>query len=255
MQVVVLVKYVPNPAGVPELGDDFLVKRDGPEGALDPGDEYAVEAGLRVAEEHGGDVTLVSMGPEAALTAIRKGLSMGAHRGVLVTDPALRGADVLATARVLAATIRRQEFDLVLGGVESTDASTGTLPAAVAELLGIPSATFSRHVEVKDGILWAERQTDLGYDVIESPLPALATVTASAAEPRYPTLKGIMAAKEKPLEQLSIADLGLSPDDVAPTQRVLSVQPAHEKGPGQVVEAGADTAALIADLLAEAQVI
>lgn len=142
MDVVVLVKYVPDPAGTPKIGEDLLVEREGTDGTLDPGDEYAVEAGLQAVEAHGGEVTLVSMGPEIALGAVRKGLSMGAHRGVLVSDPALRGADALATARVLAATIRSRPFDLVLTGVESTDGYTGTLPMTVAELLGVPALTF-----------------------------------------------------------------------------------------------------------------
>jgi electron transfer flavoprotein beta subunit len=200
-------------------------------------------------------VALISMGPEGAMAALRRGLSMGADRGVLVTDPALRGADVLVTARVLAAAVRRDDFDLVLAGVESTDGSTGTLPMTVAELLEIPSATFARKVEVTDGALRAERQTEAGYDVVESPLPALSTVTGSAAVPRYPTLKGIMQSKQKPVEQLSVADLGLSTDDIAPSQRVASVKAGPEKGSGEVIEAGDDAAARIADVLAEAKVI
>lgn len=255
MDVVVLVKWVPDPQGTPKLDEGFLVQREGAEGALDPGDEYAVEAGLQVIEAHGGEVTLVSMGPEPAMAAIRKGLSMGAHKGVLVTDPALRGTDALGTARVLAAAIARQPFDLVLSGVESTDGYTGTLPMAVAELLGVPSATFARSVAVADGTLRIERQTDLGYDVIETPLPALASVGGSAAEPRYATLKGIMAAKSKPVEQLTLADLGLSAADVAPTQRVVGVTEMPSKAAGEVIEADESTAARIADFLTEAKVI
>lgn len=255
MNVVVLVKYVPEPQGTPQLGEDLLLKREGVEGALDPGDEYALEAGLRVAEQHGGEVSVVSMGPDVAMAAVRRALSMGAHRGVLVTDPALRGADVLVTARVLAAAVSRSPFDLVLGGVESTDGYTGTMAVTVAELLGIPSATFARNVVVVDGALRVERQTEGGYDVVECPLPALATVTGSAADPRYPTLKGIMQAKQKPVEQLGLADLGTAPEEIAPTQRVVSVHAAKEKGPGEVIEAGHDAAARIAEILAEAKVI
>jgi electron transfer flavoprotein beta subunit len=255
VNVVVLVKYVPEPQGVPKLGEDLLVQRDGVEGALDPGDEYAVEAALQLVEAHGGEVALVSMGPEAAMGALRRGLSMGADRGVLVTDPALRGADVLVTARVLAAAVRRGDYDLVLAGVESTDGSTGTLPMTVAEILDIPSATFARKVEVVDGSLRVERQTEAGYDIVESPLPALATVTGSAAEPRYPTLKGIMQSKQKPVEQLAVADLGLSAEHVTPSQQVASVQAAAEKGPGEVIEAGDEAAGRIADILSDAKVI
>ena len=255
MQIVVLVKYVPEPQGTPTLGPDNLLVREGVEGALDPGDEYAVEAALQLVEAHGGEVTLVSMGPEVAAAGIRKGFSMGANAGVLVSDPTLRGADALATAKVLATVVKRSPFDLVLSGVESTDGYTGTLPMAVAELLGVPSATFARKVEVTDGALRVERQTEAGYDVVTCPLPALATVTGSGAEPRYPTLKGIMAAKSKPLEQLALADLGLSADDVTPTQSVAAVSEAPEKAAGVVIEAGDDAAVKVADLLAEAKAI
>lgn len=255
MQIVVLVKYVPEPQGTPTLGPDNLLVREGVEGALDPGDEFAVEAALQLTEAHGGEVTLVSMGPEIAAAGIRKGFSMGAHAGVLVSDPTLRGADALATAKVLAAAVGRSPFDLVLTGVESTDGYTGTLPITVAELLGVPSATFARKIEVEGDELRVERQTEAGYDVVKCPLPALATVTGSGAEPRYPTLKGIMAAKSKPLEQLSLADLGLGATDVASLQSVTAVSEAPEKAAGTVVEAGEDTAGKIADLLAEAKAI
>jgi electron transfer flavoprotein beta subunit len=255
VNVVVLVKYVPEPQGTPTLGGDNLLVREGVDGSLDPGDEFAVEAALQLVEAHGGEVTLVSMGPEVATSALRKGFSMGASGGVLVTDPVLRGADALATARVLAAAVQRSPFDLVLAGVESTDGYTGTLPMTVAELLAVPSATFARKVDVDGGALRVERQTEAGYDVVTCPMPALVTVTGSAAEPRYPTLKGIMAAKSKPLEQLSLADLGLSEADVAATQRVASVSETPEKAAGTVIAAGDDAAAKVADLLAEAKAI
>ncbi|MEO8423654.1 MAG: electron transfer flavoprotein subunit beta/FixA family protein, partial [Actinomycetota bacterium] len=230
-----------------------LVKRDG-EGSLDPGDEYAVEEALQLAEASEGEVTVVSMGPEGAVSAIRRALSMGAHRAVVVTDDALRGSDVLATARVLAAAIGRAPFDLVLTGVESTDGYTGTLPMTLAELIGVPAVTFARKVDVTNDGIRVERQTEAGYDVVESALPALATVTAAASEPRYPTLKGIMGAKQKPLETLSLADIGLTAADVAATQQVAAVEPAAQKGPGEVVQGDA-AAGRVADLLAEAKVI
>lgn len=255
MDVVVLVKYVPDPTGTPKLGEDFLVVREGTDGTLDPGDEYAVEAGLRTVEANGGEVTLISMGPEVAMTAIRKGLSMGAHRGVLITDPALRGADALATARVLAAAISRRPHDVIFTGSESTDGYTGTVPMTVAGLLGIPALTFARTVEVAEGSVRIERQTDLGYDVIAAPTPALVSVTASAAEPRYATLKGIMAAKSKPVEQLALADLGLDAAAVAPTQRVLGITPAPAKGAGEILQDGDGAVARIVDLLVEAGVL
>jgi len=255
VNVIVLAKYVPNPNGTPEMGEDFLLKREGVEGAMDPTDEYGVEAGLRLVEAAGdGEVVLVSMGPEPALAGIRKGLSMGAHRAVVVTDAGLRGADALVTAKVLAAAIGRQAFDLVISGAESTDGYTGTMPQALAELLGLPSVTFVRSLSVDGGTLRAERQTEAGYDELEAQLPALVTVTAGVGEPRYPTLKGIMGAKAKPVEQLTVADLGLSPGDVTASQSVTSVTAAAEKGAGEVFEDDGTGAERIAAFLQEAKV-
>src|SRR5437870_7151203 len=228
MNIVALVKYIPNPDGNPEMGEDLRLKREGVEGGLDPGDEHGVEAALQLAGSDG-EVTVITMGPEPAVAALRRALSMGAHKGVHVSDETLKGADVLVTARVLAAALKRLEFDLVIAGVESTDGYTGTLPMTVAELLGIPSATFARKVEAKDGTIRIERQTEGGYDVVECELPALVTVTAGVNEPRYPTLKGIMQAKQKPLEQLSVADLGLSADELKPTQEVVGIEPVTER--------------------------
>ena len=144
MNVVVLTKWVPEPEGTPALGPDNLLVREGADGALDPGDEYGLEAALQLVEAAGdGEITLLTMGPEVAHAALQRGLAMGAHKGVRITDDSLRGADSLVTARVLAAAIKRQPFDLVVGGVESTDGYTGIVPAAIAELLGVPSLTFA----------------------------------------------------------------------------------------------------------------
>lgn len=253
MNVVVLVKSIPDPNGDAVLGDDFLVRREG-EGTLDPGDEFAVEAALQLSEASGGEVTAVSMGPAGAVSAVRRALSMGVHRAIIVTDDLLRGADALATARVLAAALGRVQHDVVLAGVESTDGYTGTVPATVAELLGVPAVTFARTLDISDGSLRVERQTEAGYDVVTSPMPAVVTVTAGATEPRYPTLKGIMGAKQKPLETWSLVDLGLDPADVAPTQHVMAVEPAPQKSGGEIIPADG-AAARIADLLADANVL
>lgn len=255
MNVVVLVKYVPSPNGVQELGPDHLVIRSGVEGALDPGDEFGLEAALQLTEAQGGEVTVLSMGPQEAIAAVQRGLAMGAQKGVLITDDALRGADTLVTARVLAAAIKRGEFDLVIAGVESTDGYTGTLPMTVAEFLGVPSVTFARKLDVQGQTVRIERQTETGHDVVEASLPALVTLTAGATEPRYPNLKGIMQAKSKPQEILSAADLGLSGDALAATQSVTAIESAPAKAAGEVFEAGDDAPARIADFLAEAKVI
>lgn len=257
MNVVALVKWVPEPQGVPTLGDDHRLVRDGADGALDPGDEYGLERALQLVERDGGEVVAVSMGPEVAAAAVQRALAMGADRGLLVTDDRLRGADTLVTARVLAAAIRScGPVDLVLAAVESTDGYSGTLPVAVAELLGFPTVTFATDLDVVDGVLRADRQTSTGTDVVTCQLPALATVTTGVAEPRYPSLKGVMAAKSKPFERLSVADLeGLEDATTQATQSISAVEPAAEKSGGRVVDAGPDTAKEIADLLQEARVI
>lgn len=255
MNIVVCVKHIPDP-NLPGEMDGSRLKRAGVQGVLDPGDEFGVEAGLRLKEEHEGEVTLVSMGPPAAMEAIRRGLSMGADKGVLVSDDALEGADALATARVLAAAIGRAAFDLIIAGVESTDGYTGTMPATLAELLGVPQVTFARTLAVADGKLTVERQTADGYHVIECPLPALVTVTAGVNEPRYASFKGIMAAKKKPVDELALADLGLGPEDVTATQSVEEITPAEERSAGEIIrDEDGSGAAAIAKMLTEAKVI
>ncbi len=255
MNIVVFVKWVPAPEGTPELGPDHRLVRAGAEGALDPGDEFGVEAALQLAEAHGGEVTAISMGPEEALPAVHRALAMGAHRGVLVTDEALAGADALATARVLAATAGRESPDLVIAAVESTDGYTGTVPVTVAELMDLPAVTFVTKLEFADAELRAERQIPTGYEVVACGLPALVTLTAGANEPRYPSLKGIMAAKSKPLERPSTADLGLDPATVEASQSVVGVAPAPAKSGGEIVAAGDDALARVIELLTEAKVI
>jgi electron transfer flavoprotein beta subunit len=254
MNVVVTVKQIPDPNNPSELVDGRL-KRDPAQAVLDPGDEFGVEAALKLTEASGGEVTVVSMGPQKAIDAIRRALSMGAHKGIHIVDDALQGADVLVTARALAAAIKRAEFDLVITAVESTDGSSGVLPGMVAELLGLPQATFAKTLEITDGKLKMNRQTVKGYDVVECPLPALVTVTAGVNEPRYPTFKGIMQAKNKPVDTVSVADLGLGADEAKATQEVAGVNPAPARGKGEIVEDDGSGAAKIADFLKNAKVI
>jgi electron transfer flavoprotein beta subunit len=255
MNITVFAKHVPNPQGTPELGPDHLIVRDGGDGALDPGDEYGLELALQLVEAGGGEVTVVTMGPDDAAAAVQRALAMGAHRAVHVSDPSLRGADALATARVLAAATARSAWDLVIAGVESTDGYTGTVPVTVAELLDAPSVSAVRKLEPSDGSIRVERQTETGYDVLTCPLPAVVTVTAGATEQRYPSLKGIMQAKQKPVERLTVADLGLDPSAVVSAQSVAAVTDAPAKAGGEVVPAGDEAIARIADLLNEAGVI
>jgi electron transfer flavoprotein beta subunit len=254
MNVVVCVKQVPDPNSVGQLDPStHNLKREGVEVVLDPGDEFGIEAGLQLAEAHGGQVTVVSMGPQKGLDAIRKALAMGAAKGVLVSDPSLAGADALTTAKVLAAAIRREGFDLVIAATESTDGYTGVVPQAMAELLGVPAVTFAKAIESDGTTLKVRRQTEAGYDRVEATLPAVVSVTAGVNEPRYPSLKGIMAAKSKPVDRLGVADLGL--EGLTPGQAIVSVQPAEQRKAGEVVEDDGTAAHRVVEFLAAKKVI
>ncbi|MEX2393380.1 MAG: electron transfer flavoprotein subunit beta/FixA family protein, partial [Actinomycetota bacterium] len=245
------VKQVPDPNVAPAL-DGNRLKREGVAGVLDPGDEFGVEAGLQIAAAHGGEVTVVSMGPAQAMEAVRKALSMGAAKGMLVSDDGLVGADALTTAKVLAEAIKKNGFDLVIAGVESTDGYTGVVPQMVAALLDVPMATFAKSIEINDSTVKINRQTEKGYDVVECPMPCVITVTAGVNEPRYPSFKGIVEAKKKPVEQLTIGDLGV---DGGASQAVDGINDAPTRGAGEVVEDDGTGAAKIADFLASAKVI
>ncbi|TMB87034.1 MAG: electron transfer flavoprotein subunit beta/FixA family protein [Chloroflexi bacterium] len=172
VKIVVTVKQVPDPNSVTVLESDNTLSRD-KEVVLDPGDECGIEEGLQLKEAHGGEVILVSMGPERAKDAIRKGLSMGADRGVLITDPQLAGADALLTARTLAAAIKPESPDIVICGTESYDGSTGMVPPMLAELLGVPQLTVAKKVEVDGSTIKIHRQTSDGYQVVEGAIPVL----------------------------------------------------------------------------------
>ena len=255
MNIVVCVKYVPDPNVPGEMTEGGTLKREGVQGVLDPGDEFGVEAALQLKEEHGGEVTVLSMGPEGAIEAVRRALSMGADKGVLVSDASLEGSDALATATVLSATIARADFDLVIAAVESTDGYTGTMPMAMAEFLGVPQITFVNEITESGDTVKVRRQTPEGYHVVECPLPAVMTVTAGLNEPRYASFKGIMAAKNKPTETLSLSDIGLSDDDLAVRQTVEQTSKVDESRETEVIEGGDEAAARIAEFLAEAKVI
>ena len=232
MKIVVTVKQVPDPNAAQGLDADNTIARD-KEVVLDPGDEYGIEEGLLLKEAHGGEVILVSMGPEKARDAIRKGLSMGADRGILITDGELSGADALLTARALAAAIREESPDLVICATESYDGSTGMVPPMLAELLDMPQLTVAKSVEVTGGKVTVHRQTEDGYQVLEAETPCLVTVTAGIAEPRYASLKGIMAARSKEVKVLSFADLGI--DKGQPAETVGGIADATARQAGEVV--------------------
>jgi len=233
LKIVVTVKQVPDPNAPQGLDPDNTIARDR-EVVLDPGDECGIEMGLQLKEAHGGEVLLVSMGPEKARDAIRKGLSMGADRGILITDDQLAGADAFLTARMLAAAIGPESPDLVICATESYDGSTGMVPPMLAELLGLPQLTFAKQVEVADGTITVHRQTEEGYQIVEAPAPGLITVTAGIAEPRYASLKGIMAARSKEVRVVSAADLGV--DRGEPSETVEGIVDAEARKSGEIVE-------------------
>ena len=209
MNIVVCVKQIPDPAAPQSFDSSNNLNRSG-KLILDEADTYGVEMALQLVDKAGGgEVTVVSMGSGNDVAGLRNALAMGATKAVIVSDENLRGSDALSTAKVLAKVIARDPFDLVLAATESSDGYTGTTPVQLAELLGLPSITFAKAVSVEGETVKVSRQTEAGYDDVTAPLPALVTVTAGVVEPRYASFKGIMAAKSKPLEVLSVADLGL----------------------------------------------
>jgi len=254
MKIVVCVKQIPDPASPYELDpDSYFVVRPNDQ-VLDDTDRYGVEVALQLVDTIGDDasVTLLSMSPGGSQQGIRQALAMGAHGAILVEDEALRGADALTTAQVLAAAATRVEADLVITGTESTDGYTGVVPQQMAELMGVPALTFARKVEHIDGKIRIERQTQAGYDVVEGTLPALLSVTSGVVEPRYPTFKGIMQAKSKPVEMLTAADLGVSTDV---TQKIVSVEVVAGREAGDVIEDDGEGHLRIIEKLEELKVV
>lgn len=239
MNVVVCVKQIPDPAEPGKLEADNTLDRSS-KLILDESDSYGVEMALQLVDAAGGgEVTLVSMAPGGDVAGLRTALAMGAAKAILVSDDALSGAGALDTAKVLAAAIKRAEPDLVLAATESSDGYTGTVPEQVAGLLGLPSITFAKHIEIADGAVKVQRQTEAGYDECESPMPALVSVTAGVVEPRYPSFKGIMEAKKKPVDQLTLADLEIDPASVGSAgagQEIVAVEDAPVRDAGEIVE-------------------
>jgi len=252
MRVAVCVKQIPDPASPYDLDPEthFVVRPT--DQVLDDTDRYGVEMGLQLAEQTEGTVTLISMGPSGNLQGIRQALAMGADKAVVVDDASLQGSDSLATAGVLAAAIKREGFDLVIAGTESTDGYAGILPQQLAELLEVPALTFAKKVAVEGDTVKIERQTQTGFDEVESPSPALVSVTAGAVEPRYPTFKGIMQAKSKPVDTVTAGDLGVN---VATMQKIVSIRPAPERASGELIEDDGEAHLKIVALLEQAKVI
>jgi electron transfer flavoprotein beta subunit len=252
MKVVVCVKQIPDPATpyTLEEGTNWLVRPA--EQVLDDTDRYGVEMGLQLAQANEGTVTLVSMGPTGNAQGIRQALAMGADKAVIIEDDTLRGSDALTTARVLAKAIASEGFDLIIAGTESTDGYSGVVPQMIAELLDTPALTYATSVETAGSEVTIHRQTAAGYDVVSTKLPAVVTVTAGVVEPRYPTFKGIMDAKKKPVETMNLGDVGAEKSD---GQTVVSITNAPERSAGRKIEDEGEAFAEIVALLEARKVI
>jgi len=259
MNVVVCVKQIPDPAEPGELDPDTNTLKRDTKLILDESDSYGVEMALQLVDNLGeGEVTLVSMAPNNETSGLRTALAMGAARAILVSDDALAGSDALGTAKVLAKAIGRAEPDLVLTATESSDGYTGTVPEQLAELLGLPSVTFAKEIEIADGKVKVQRQTEMGYDEVECPMPAVVSVTAGVVEPRYPSFKGIMAAKSKPVDEVGIGDLGLDGSAVGwagAGQQIVEVAAAPSREAGEIVEDEGDAHEKIIQFLDELKVL
>ncbi len=217
MKIVVCVKYVPDATADRTFSSDNTVDRVGVDGVLSELDEYAVEEALKIREAGDADdsqVVVVTMGPDEARAAILKSLQMGADEGVHIKDDAIHGSDAIATSLVLAKAIEQQSADLVLCGMASTDGSMSVVPAMLAERLGLPQVTFASEVTVEGTTIRVRRDGDAATEIVEGSLPLLLSVTDQSNEPRYPSFKGIMAAKKKPVAEVTLADLGIDAGDV-----------------------------------------
>ena len=259
MNIVVLVKQVPDTWAERKLQDsDKTLDRASVDVVMNEIDEYAVEEALRIKESTGGEVTILTMGPDRAVETIRKALSMGADKAVHLTDDALAGSDAVQTSYALAKVLDTLEYDLVITGSEATDSRMAIMPALLAERTGKPQLSGARKVTVEGGNVRIERQTENGYDVVEAATPAIVSVVEKINEPRYPSFKGIMAAKKKPLTTLTIADAGIEAGQVglasAPSQVVeFSNKPPRQAG--QIVKDEGDGGSKIADFLAAQKLV
>ena len=251
MKIAVCIKQVPE--GTKRIDRATMRLDRSGEGALNAFDAHAVEEALRVKDAAGGgEIVLVSMGPAKAADALRKALAMGADRSVLVTDDAAADADLVGTSRVLAAVLDREQPDLVLFGQQAADADGAVLWSAVAERLRRPVISQVAELTVADGKARGKRQTEFGYDVIEAPLPAVVAVSDAINEPRYPSLKGIMGAKSKPQETLTLADLGV---EAGAKTEVLALGDPPPRGDTTKIEDDGSAAAQIVEFLAEKRLL
>lgn len=254
MNIVVCVKYVPDATADRTFNSsDNTVDRVGVDGLLSELDEYAVEQALQIVEAGEGEVTVVTVGPDEASAAVRKALQMGADKGVHIADDAIHGSDAAATSLVLAEAIKKLEYDLVVFGMASTDGGMGIVPTMVAERLGIPAVTYGSEVTVDGSNITIRRDGDTATQTIEANGPLVLSVTDQSGEARYPSFKGIMAAKKKPFEEWSLADLGVDASQVgldAAWTKVASFTPRPPREAGQIVTDEGDGGVKLVEYLA-----
>jgi electron transfer flavoprotein beta subunit len=261
VRILVLTKPVPDSAvGAERLGPDLRLDRAASPTVVNGNDEYALEAAIQLVEAHGGEVAILTMAPATAVETMRKALALGAARGVLVTDPALAGADVPTTIRVLAAAAASEPFDLLLAGLDTSDGGGGAVAAGVAVRLGLPLLSPAAAIDPDPvaGMVRVRRLSTKGYDLIEAPMPAVISCTQALGAPRYPSLKGIMAARSREIAVRSLADLGdgVALADGAWSSRVLAVDLPPGRAAGRVISAPAPEAAReVADFLADRRII
>ncbi len=253
MKIAVCVKQVPDTWAEKNLdAGDKTLDRESVDGVMNELDEYAVEEALQIAEANSGEVVVVSMGPEKATETVRKALSMGADSAIHLLDPALHGSDALATSLALSSVLASRDFDLIIFGSESTDARMSVIPAMVAERLGVTQLTFANHVEVSGSDVKIQRQTEYGYDEVCGATPAVISVVEKINEPRYPSFKGIMSAKKKSVETLSLADAGVDAGQVGlggSASAVVEFESAPPRAAGTIVTDSGDGGIKIADYL------
>jgi electron transfer flavoprotein beta subunit len=254
MDIVVCVKQVPDTWAEKKLDPTTQTLDRRGDNILNEMDEFAIEAALQLTEAHGGTVKVLSMGPETATDAIRKALSMGADSAVHVMDDALAGSDAVGTSLALAKALEKVgSYDLVIAGSESSDSRTSVVPAMLAERLGLPQLTFVRKIDVDGAAVKVERMTDNGYQVVEAQLPAVVSVIEKMNEPRYPSFKGIMAAKKKPVDVFAVGDLGLDAGQVGLAGSWTAVADAANRPPrsaGTIVEDDGNGGVALVDFLA-----
>jgi electron transfer flavoprotein beta subunit len=259
MNIVVLMKQVPDTEGDRKLDpSDKTVDRAAVDPVINYIDEFAIEEGLLLKEAHGGAVTILTVGPERATESIRKALSMGADKAVHVSDEAIHGSDAVATAKILAKALGTLEWDVAIAGSEATDARGAVVPALLAEALGVPQLTQARKVTVDGSTVTIERVTENGYDKVEGQTPAVISVVEKINDPRYPSFKGIMAAKSKPVDVKTLSDIGVDGGEVGLANawtEVVSFENAPPREAGQVVKDEGDGGSKIADFLASKKLI